>query len=74
MGELVREGAVVVIAGPPNAGKSSLFNALLGRSRATLQNYWDNRGTEAVIDTGEWPLVSLIPQAARPRIGSSGSG
>jgi len=27
VGEIVREGAVVVIAGPPNAGKSSLFNA-----------------------------------------------
>src|SRR5437879_1465226 len=36
VGELVREGAVVVIAGPPNAGKSSLFNALLGRSRAIV--------------------------------------
>lgn len=35
-GRVVREGARVVIAGPPNAGKSSLFNALLGRERAIV--------------------------------------
>lgn len=35
-GRLVREGAQVVIAGPPNAGKSSLFNALAGAGRAIV--------------------------------------
>lgn len=35
-GERLREGALVVIAGPPNAGKSSLFNALVGRERAIV--------------------------------------
>jgi tRNA modification GTPase len=35
-GERLREGALLVIAGPPNAGKSSLFNALLGTERALV--------------------------------------
>lgn len=36
VGRVVREGRLVVISGPPNAGKSSLFNALLGSDRAIV--------------------------------------
>jgi tRNA modification GTPase len=35
-GRVVREGIAVAIVGPPNAGKSSLLNALLGAERALV--------------------------------------
>jgi tRNA modification GTPase len=63
-GEMVRSGATVVIAGVPNAGKSSLFNALAGTQRAIVT---DVPGTtrdalEAVMDIGPWP-VRLVDTA-----------
>ena len=60
-GERLREGLVVAIAGPPNAGKSSLLNRLAQREAAIVSPY---AGTtrdviEVHLDLGGYPVTLL---------------
>ncbi|HVA37577.1 MAG TPA: tRNA uridine-5-carboxymethylaminomethyl(34) synthesis GTPase MnmE [Candidatus Dormibacteraeota bacterium] len=68
MGRLLREGLAAAIVGPPNAGKSSLLNALLGEERALVSaqagTTRDTLDGQTVIDG---VLVRLIDTAGLRR-------
>jgi tRNA modification GTPase len=58
-GEILREGFRVVLAGPPNVGKSSLLNALARREAAIVS---EEAGTtrdviEVRLDLGGYPVI-----------------
>lgn len=63
-GRVMQEGTLVVLAGPPNAGKSSLMNALLGEDRAIVSPVaGTTRDTiEQWLDIGGYP-VRLVDTA-----------
>jgi len=63
-GRVVREGRTVVIVGPPNAGKSSLFNALVGSARAIVT---DVPGTTRDVLTERVDLAGVPVTPSRRR-------
>jgi len=69
-GRMLREGVTVVIAGRPNVGKSSLFNALLGTDRAIVT---DVPGTTRDlvaerVDIGGLAVTLVDTAGARPTV------
>ncbi len=71
-GERLRDGAEIVILGPPNAGKSSLINALAGRDVAIVDA---EPGTtrdmvEVRLDLGGYPATVIDTAGLREAVGN----
>ncbi len=74
-GRLYREGAQVVLAGIPNAGKSSLMNALVGETRAivtpiagTTRDSIDTRIDLDGLHVSLWDTAGLVDGALADRL------
>jgi tRNA modification GTPase len=71
-GERLREGAEIVVLGPPNAGKSSLINSLAGRDMAIVT---EEPGTtrdliEVRLDLGGFPATVIDTAGLREARGA----